>query len=130
MLRFAYTILYVPDVEVTIDFYERAFGFRRKFIAPGGQYGKLITGDTTLSFASTILAAANLKNGFMESNIMNKTFAMEVAFTTQDVAGSYNKALEAGALAEAAPANKPHGQTVAYIRDINGFLVALCTPIE
>ena len=39
MIKFAYTILYVQDVEKSIDFYERAFGFKRKFIAPGNSYG-------------------------------------------------------------------------------------------
>ncbi len=52
MIKFAYTILYVQDVEKTISFYERAFGLKRKFIVPGNSYGELATGAATLSFAS------------------------------------------------------------------------------
>ena len=51
MSHFAYTILYVRDVAATIEFYENAFGFKRKFISPDGEYGELLTGATTLSFA-------------------------------------------------------------------------------
>ena len=48
MIKFAYAILYVKDVAKSISFYEKAFGFKRKFIAPGNEYGELSTGDTTL----------------------------------------------------------------------------------
>ena len=51
MIKFSYTILYVKDVEKTILFYEKAFGFSRKFVSPDNSYGELLVGDTTLSFA-------------------------------------------------------------------------------
>jgi hypothetical protein len=35
----------------------------------------------------------------------------------------------AGALPAAEPVRKPWGQTVAYVRDLDGFLVELCTPM-
>jgi uncharacterized glyoxalase superfamily protein PhnB len=130
MIRFGYTILYVQDVSRSVDFYERAFGFQRRFIAPGNSYAELITGDTTLAFASTELARTNLKDGFTESNIHEKPFAVEIAFTTDDVVEAYEQAIIAGATPEAAAQLKPHGQTVAYIRDIDGFLVELCTPMS
>ena len=72
MIKFAYTILYVQDVEKTISFYERAFGLKRKFIVPGNSYGELITGATTLSFASIEQASSNLKEGFAESSSNKK----------------------------------------------------------
>jgi lactoylglutathione lyase len=34
MVKFGYTILYVSDVSKSIEFYENAFGFERKFITP------------------------------------------------------------------------------------------------
>jgi Glyoxalase/Bleomycin resistance protein/Dioxygenase superfamily. len=34
MIKFAYTILYVQDVERTVSFYENSFGFTRKFVTP------------------------------------------------------------------------------------------------
>lgn len=129
MIKFAYTILYVNDVVSSIAFYENAFGFTRKFITPDHSYGELLTGDTTLSFASIELAKTNLKDGFIESTLQNKPFAQEIGFTTENVEEAYENALNAGAIAEAAPAFKSHGQTVAYIRDLDGFLIEICTPM-
>jgi catechol 2,3-dioxygenase-like lactoylglutathione lyase family enzyme len=129
MIAFAYTILYVQDVEKSIEFYERAFGLERKFIVPGGSYGELLTGSTTLSFASKELAASNLKAGFIESSIRNKPFAIEIGFTTTDVEGVYQKAVKEGAVPESKASLKPHGQTVAYVRDPDGFLIEICTPM-
>src|SRR5258705_13833072 len=130
MTKFSYTILYVQDVTRSIEFYEAAFGFKRKFIAPGNSYGELDTGNTTLSFASIELAISNLKNGFKESSMKQKPFAFEIAMTTDDVEKLYKQAIKCGAIAEAAPAVKPHGQTVSYVRDPDGFLVEICSPTD
>lgn len=129
MVKFAYTILYVPDVTRSITFYEKAFGFKRRFIAPGNEYGELDTGNTTLSFASHAQAKSNLKSGFTTSNPSQKPFALEIAFTTNDVEETYNKAIKTGATPEAEPMLKSHGQTVAYVRDPDGFLIEICTPM-
>ena len=129
MVKFAYTILYVPDVTKSIEFYESAFGFQRKFIAPGNSYGELITGETTLAFASTEMAKTNLKNGFIESSNGNKPFAIEIGFTTENVEAVYNQAIATGAMPESPAQVKPHGQTVAYVRDPDGFLIEICTPM-
>jgi uncharacterized glyoxalase superfamily protein PhnB len=54
---------------------------------------------------------------------------IEVALCTADVPVAWRRALEAGAIAVKAPSTKPWGQTVAYVRDPNGVLVELCTPM-
>ncbi len=97
MIKFAYTILYVKDVEKSISFYEKAFGFKRKFIAPGNEYGELLTGETTLSFAAVSLAKTNLSEGFIESSVSGKPFGIEIGFTTEKVEQVYNDAVKAGA---------------------------------
>ncbi len=130
MIKFAYTIFYVTDVTKTIEFYEKAFDFKRKFIAETNEYGELATGDTTLSFASTELANKNLSKGFIESNTNNKPFAMEIGFTTNDVEGTMNKAIKAGALLVEKAKTKPWGQVVGYVKDLNGFLIEICAPME
>ncbi len=130
MIKYSYTILYVQDVAKSIDFYERAFAFKRKFIAPDNSYGELITGHTTLSFASVALAKSNLKAGFIESSNRNKPFAIEIGFATNNVEHVYDKAIREGAVAEAPAKLKPQGQTVAYVRDLDGFLIEICTPID
>lgn len=130
MLNFAYTILYVADVSATIAFYENAFGLTRKFITPDESYGELLTGTTTLSFAAHHLAASNLNTPYTPATLGEQPPGMEIGFTTTDVATAYQKAIEAGAIGEKAPSTKPWGQEVAYVRDINGFLVELCTPMQ
>jgi lactoylglutathione lyase len=128
MIKFGYTILYVKDVERSIAFYEKAFGLKRKFVA-GDAYGELDTGATTLSFASIPQAQSNLKSEIQISSLKERPFAIEIGFTTDDVEGVYKKAIAAGAAEEAKASHKPHGQTVAYVRDPDGFLVEICTPM-
>ena len=130
MMKLAYTILYVKDVEAAMRFYTAAFGMEIKFIAPGNSYGELNTGDTTLSFASHGQAATNLADGFEESSLSRSPFGIEIGFTAENVEEAFKHAVQAGATPVAEPTYKPHGQTVAYVRDIDGFLVELCTPME
>lgn len=129
MTKFSYTILYVSDVTKTIEFYEKAFGFIRKFITPENDYGELSTGNTTLSFASKPLAASNFSNGFIESSVQNKPFGFEIGIVTDEVENTFEKALAAGATLYESPKTKPWGQVVAYVRDLDGFLIEICTPM-
>jgi lactoylglutathione lyase len=129
MIKFTYTILYVKDVTKTITFYEKAFGFKRKFIAPGNEYGELNTGDTTLSFAAISLAKTNLSKGFIESSAEEKPFGIEIGFTTDNVEQVYNEAIKAGAISVEKMKTKPWGQQVAYVKDLDGFLIEICTPM-
>jgi len=130
MVKFGYTILYVENVEESILFYENAFGFSRKFITPENDYAELVTGETTLSFASKQLAAQNLKDGFIESTLEDKPFAIEIGFITEDVTETVQKATSFGAVLVKEPTQKPWGQVVAYIRDLNGFLIEICTEMK
>ena len=130
MPHFAYTILYVRDVAATIEFYENAFGFKRKFISPDGEYGELLTGATTLSFAQIELAKTNIPDGFTESDPAAKPFAFEIGFTVDDVGEAFQHALNAGATTVSTPKTKPWGQVVSYVRDLNGFLVEICTAMD
>eukprot|EP01133_Synstelium_polycarpum_P011758 gene11758-13718_t len=129
MIKFAYTILYVQDVSRTVTFYENAFGFQRKFIAPGGDYAELLSGETTLSFAKTELARTNLSAGFIESKTEGQPFGIEIGFTTNEVEAVFNKAVKEGAIPVEKLKVKPWGQQVAYVRDPDGFLVEICSPM-
>ncbi|MCC9061470.1 VOC family protein [Flavobacterium piscisymbiosum] len=130
MVKFGYTILYVEDVQKSIEFYENAFGFSRKFVTPENDYGELITGETTISFASKKLAAQNLKDGFIESNLEDKPFAIELGFITDNVGELVQKATSFGAILVKEPTQKPWGQIVAYVRDVDGFLIEICTEVQ
>jgi uncharacterized glyoxalase superfamily protein PhnB len=126
-----YVILYVEDVEASLAFYERAFGLTRRFFhdEEGKAYGELETGATRLAFASLGLVAGHFREKPVVSAPAAPPLGFEIALTTADVQSLYDRALAAGATAEAPPETKPWGQTVAYVRDNRGFLVELCTPM-
>ncbi len=130
MLKFGYTLFYVDDVIATISFYKSAFGLEAGFVdTENKQYGELITGNTKLGFVNHTTASTH---GFEyeKSNLNKKSFAVEIGFIADDVQASYKKAISAGALATSPPTLKPWGQTVAYVRDPNGFLIELCTTMS
>lgn len=62
-------------------------------------------------------------------SLQNKPSAFEIGLVTTDVAAAFKKAIAAGAVSVSEPKTKPWGQTVAYVRDLNGFLVEICSPI-
>lgn len=128
-IKFAYTILYVNDVKETLDFYKNAFGFEQKFITPENDYGELITGTTTIAFANFELGKSNFKKGFTESNLNEKPFGIELAFTTTEVEKVMENALKNGATLLADLVTKPWGQQVGYVRDLNGFILEICSPM-
>ena len=126
-MQFRYTILYVDDVTKTIEFYERAFGLDRKMIHECGDYSELATGDTILSFSSKALMK---KIGKSPGDVNPSAPTFEIAFETEDVAKQLKRAVEAGATLVQEVEDMPWGQTTAYVRDINGFLVELCTAVR
>lgn len=124
-MKFGYTILYVDSVEGTIAFYEKAFGLKRDMVVEG-EFGQLATGDTKLGFA----AKKMLPLPAQHSSPDGKPLALEIALVTDNVQAAFDKAVAAGAKEVSKPAKKPWGQIVAYVRDNNGYLVELCTPVD
>jgi uncharacterized glyoxalase superfamily protein PhnB len=123
-MKFGYTILYVDSVEGTIAFYEKAFGLKRDMVVEG-EFGQLATGETKLGFA----AKRMLPVPALHSTPKDKPLALEIALVTDDVQAAFDKAVAGGAESVSKPAQKPWGQLVAYVRDNNGYLVELCTPV-
>lgn len=128
-MKFAYTIIYVPDVAASLSFFENAFGMSRKFLHESGMYGELNTGATTLAFAAHAMGEMHFPAGHVAAHSSAKPLGMEIAFATDDVSAAHAKALAAGALELAAPEEKPWGQVVSYVRCPDGSLVELCTPM-
>lgn len=128
MITYGYTILYVENVEATLAFYVKAFGFTQKFITPEKDYGELETGGTTLAFASYGVAEYN-GVAITKPDVSTPPSAFEITFVIDDIEGTWKQALEAGAIVVKEPTQKPWGQMVGYVRDPNGFLVEVCTPI-
>ncbi|WP_126651877.1 VOC family protein [Chryseobacterium aureum] len=130
MIRFKYVILYVQDVEQSMNFYKNTFGTEIKFITPEKDYGELLTGETSLSFASVSLAGTNLKKGFLTAKKEDQPFGMELGFTTDHVEALVEKAIQNGAVLYEDIAVKPWGQKTAYVKDPNNYLIEICTEIQ
>ena len=127
-MKFAYTLLYVDDVEKTMDFYSSAFGLEVGFLHESKQYGEMKTGETKLGFVQHETAGSH---GFEYEKITRsrKAPGIEIGLVSSNVEASYMKAINAGAVGVTKPSTKPWGQIVSYVKDCNGFLVEICSEI-
>ena len=125
-MKFGYTILYVQDVRASVAFYEAAFGLKAKFVHESGDFGELDTGATALAFSSHRLLT-ELNKHPKAADPGGPCF--EIALVTDDVAAAVTRAVAAGAALKQPAEKMPWGQTVAYVVDLDGFLVEICTPV-
>ncbi len=128
-INFKYTIIYVSSVEETLDFYRKAFGFETKMILDSKEWGELETGDTTLAFATHEMGRINLDDKYQKADIHALPFGIELSFITDDVRAAFDKAVAAGAIPLREPAEKPWGQTVSYVRSIDGTVIEIATQV-
>jgi lactoylglutathione lyase len=128
-MKLGYTIIYVADVPKTVAFYEAAFGLKQRFIHESNLYGEMQTGDTILAFAGTEAAEMN-GLAILPNNPEGPAAAWEICFVTDDVATAYERALSEGCQPVSAPSEKPWGQTVSYVRDLDGCIVEIASPIQ
>jgi len=129
-MKLGYVIIYVADVKETMDFYTRAFGFETKMVyeqAGVVDYGEMKTGETVLAFASHELGTTNLQGLYQKPALEKEPFGFELALVSENVMIDYEKALIEGALPVSPPKEKPWGQTVAYVRAIEGTLIEICS---
>jgi predicted enzyme related to lactoylglutathione lyase len=127
-MKLGYTLLYVDDVEKTMSFYENAFGMEKGFLHESNQYGEMLTGDTKLGFVHHQTAGSH---GFdyERASLKKPAFGFEIGLVSNNVQESFATAISAGAIEVSKPETKPWGQVVSYVRDCNGFLVEICSPM-
>ena len=125
MNKFASTVIYVPgSAKEVLDFYVAAFGLTLKYYDDAADFGELDTGECTI-------AVANHSAGeFMVGEMYSKSGDgfpknVELAFFTNNVDLSYNTAVQKGCDGLCPPKAMPWGQTVAYVRSIEGTLIGL-----
>jgi lactoylglutathione lyase len=128
-MRLGWVIVYVDEPPAAARFYERTFGLRSEFVAPGGTYAQLDTGPTKLAFAAYSLGEKNFAGGVRRADADGQPPNVEITLVHDDVEAAYARALEGGCAPLAAPEDKPQGQRVAYVRDPFGTLVELATPL-
>lgn len=128
-MKLGYAILYVESVAETVDFYEAAFGFERGMMTPTNEYGEMQTGDTKLAFAANSFVKTLTTVSFETAHPKKAAPPMELGFVTDKVETAFAKAVSAGAVVVKSPEKKPWGQLVGYVRDNNGFLIEICSPM-
>src|ERR1700743_2136729 len=121
-MRLGYTLIYVSDVAATVAFYESAFGLQRRFIHESGMYAEMETGETTLSFAAENMAEMN-GLAIRPNSARDLPAGIELCLVTESPEMAYEHAVAVGALAVKAVEEKPWGQKLGYVRDLNGCLV-------
>lgn len=126
-----HVILFVKNVTATLDFYKEAFGLSVRFLKEdnGMAYGELETGAARLAFLSLTIANLHLQQEVVAASLDKPPLGFEVALVTTDVPALFAQAVKAGATVVSEPSQKPWGQTVAYLRDQDGHIVELCTPL-
>lgn len=127
-MRLGYTLVYVNDVAATVDFYETAFGLKRRFIHESGLYAEMDTGETTLSFAGEAMAEMN-GLAIRPNTPRDLPAGIELCLVSDTPEEAFERAVVAGARSVKAVEETPWGQKVGYVRDLNGCLVEICSPM-
>ena len=131
-MKYGCTLIYVDDVIGTLEFYEKAFSLERSFVYEENgvvDYAELKTGEVAIGFASLDLAKMNLKGKYQRITREGNPVGIELVFVDDDVAGATAHAVKNGAELIAEPVEKPWGQTVSYVRSIEGTLIEICSPM-
>jgi lactoylglutathione lyase len=128
-MKLAYVILYVQDVIKTVEFYKLAFGLEQGFLCESKLYASMKTGDTELAFVfEGLLERYQIE--IQKNRHSSLPAGSEIALTTEDVDSAFKRAVVAGAVALMDPSDKPWGQRTAIVRDLNGFMVELCSTLK
>lgn len=126
MAELGYVILYVESLDRAMSFYAELFGFeeRRRM----GPYGELDTGNTTLAFSERAFVAEHLLGELPEAG--QGSSEIGVVVERERVQTLYSTAIASGCTAIKPPAEQPWGQLVSYVRDLDGHLLEICSPVE
>ena len=132
-MKLGFVIVYVADVTETLQFYQKAFDLEINLEHKENDvvlYGEMATEGAVLGFASHEMGQLNLAGQYQKISPDNEPVGQEIVFVHKDVDAVYRKAINAGATSIAEPTEKPWGQTVAYIRTIEGTLIEICSPMD
>lgn len=128
-MKFGSTVIYVSDVPSTVAFYKAAFGLSCRFVHDSQRYAEMETGETVLGFAGN--EAADMWGLDVIPNEKTSLPAgWEICFVTDDIDQAYAKAIENGCSPVSPPTQKPWGLKMSYVRDLNGCLVKIVTPLK
>lgn len=127
-MKFGFTVIFVPNVQAALSFYEAAFGAKTKFASQA--FGMLDTGATTLAFGweeneEQELSQAGYTGSFRANSAQQEPAGIQISFIADNVEAAYDTAIAAGATEVYSPRKMPWGQWVSRVRDLNGVLVSI-----
>ncbi|MDG3044532.1 MULTISPECIES: VOC family protein [Bacillus] len=125
-MKMKYTILYVNDVEASIQFYHHILGLPIKLRVES--YVEFDTGEVTLSINSRQDVKEALGLPVPEAVSSSQTF--EIGFVVDDVNETIASLKEKGVPVIKEPAKKPWGQTVSYVSDPDGHFIEICDAVS
>ena len=128
-MEFVNQVIYVDNVEETLDFYYQAFGLTTFSLSEDAEFGELGVGNMKLAFATHPFAQAHFKQSYIRSHPKQPALGFELRFHCSNLSESYDKAVLAGAEPLHPPAHK-NNQNYAYVRAIEGTLVCLVQAIH
>jgi catechol 2,3-dioxygenase-like lactoylglutathione lyase family enzyme len=123
--KLGYVIMYVPDVEKTVAWYTKAFGLSVRRIDNSHSWAEMETGSTTLAFTPLEQHETAITGGVEHPAEQNPRGNIEINFIVPDIEAAFKHVLQLGAKAVTKPEEKPWGQKVAYIEDLNGNIIRL-----
>ena len=126
-MHFGYTTIFVEDVQKSLSFYEKAFGFKVRFLSDSKLYAELDTGSTKLSFVSEKMGE---HFDLTQNRSGTPSAGFFIGFVDENVETAYQKALTHGRTKVKGPHVTPWGQTVAHLTDLNGILIEICSPLN
>lgn len=125
-VRLVSTVLYVEDVGRAVAFYETAVGFRCRLRDDRGLYADLETGGSTLALIAR-RSAEQESAPRMDVSVPGPPPPIELAVEVEDVAGAVERAVESGAELVRSPETKYWGQTIGFVRDLDGHVIQFCS---
>lgn len=129
-MKFAYTIIYVENVPMTVEQWSSCLGFELSYLHEDQIYAELISGETTIAFAQIEFGRSHFDDADTQAIFDRPLGRFEIGLCTDDVSTAYRHAIEHGMNAAKPPMTQPWGQEVAWIVDLNGILVELSSPAD
>ncbi|XP_062209208.1 uncharacterized protein LOC133910990 [Phragmites australis] len=128
---FAYTVVYVKDVAKSAAFYSAAFGYTVRRLDQSHKWAELESGATTIAFTPLHQRETDALTGAVQlPDAPAERGPVEICFDYADVDAAYRRAVDNGAVPVSAPEQKNWGQKVGYVRDIDGIIVRIASPVR
>lgn len=127
-MKFASPVLFVSNVSEVLSFYRTALGAELSFYDENLGFAEISFNGSKVGISSHKAGKYMMPDSYDAPEDANPS-SIELAFFCDDVQESYDKALSHGAQSLAAPKKMDWGQTVAYVKSIEGTVIGLCSEI-